>query len=107
MGGVTLKCYDFGGQEVFYPTHEFFLSSRALYLVVVNLAALNVRSLSYWLNKIATYAGRQRPPVLIVGTNLDRVALDQIPSLQVDSMCVCMWCVCECMWCVCVDVCAH
>ena len=23
---VRFLCYDFGGQEIFYPTHEFFLS---------------------------------------------------------------------------------
>ena len=75
-------CYDFGGQEVFYPTHEFFLSSRAVYLLVVNASNLNFKSLSYWLAKVNSYAGKRKPPVIIVGTNTDKMHVGQLASLH-------------------------
>ena len=28
LGGMELTWYDFGGQEVFYPTHSFFLTPQ-------------------------------------------------------------------------------
>jgi len=35
---VEFRVFDFGGQIVGYPTHTFFLSDRALYLIVFNCA---------------------------------------------------------------------
>lgn len=35
---MSFSIWDFAGQEVYYSTHQFFLSSRALYLVVWNVA---------------------------------------------------------------------
>jgi GTPase SAR1 family protein len=26
VDGIKLNCFDFGGQEVYYPTHQFFTS---------------------------------------------------------------------------------
>lgn len=34
---VEFSAWDFGGQEVFYPTHQFFLTGRSVYLVVFSL----------------------------------------------------------------------
>ena len=33
-GDMTIRVWDFGGQEVYRITHQFFFSQRALYLVV-------------------------------------------------------------------------
>ena len=37
LRGMELTWFDFGGQEVYYPTHQFFLTPQCLYLVVFNL----------------------------------------------------------------------
>jgi internalin A len=33
---LTLDCWDFAGQEEYFPTHRFFMCSTALYLLVWN-----------------------------------------------------------------------
>ena len=30
---IKFSTFDFGGQEIFYPTHQFFLTSRCVYIV--------------------------------------------------------------------------
>lgn len=49
---VEFSCWDFGGQQVFYPTHQFFLTGRAIYVIVVNLLAVDLTSVEYWLQQI-------------------------------------------------------
>ena len=69
---VELLTYDFAGQEVYYSTHEFFMSENAVYLVAFNLLddfADSLRFITYWLSAVQTRA--RRAPVLIVGTHLD------------------------------------
>jgi GTPase SAR1 family protein len=33
---VVFDCWDFAGQEVFYSTHQYFISRKAIYLIVFN-----------------------------------------------------------------------
>jgi GTPase SAR1 family protein len=33
-----VKWFDFGGQEVFYPTHQFFLTPQCVYLIVFDVS---------------------------------------------------------------------
>lgn len=76
-GKPTLKCYDFGGQvslnslpqEIFYPTHEFFMSSKAIYVVTVDASRYENRALRFWLKKIRQYASK--PCVFVVATHAD------------------------------------
>eukprot|EP01125_Pyxidicula_operculata_P014786 TRINITY_DN496_c3_g1_i1.p1 TRINITY_DN496_c3_g1~~TRINITY_DN496_c3_g1_i1.p1 ORF type:complete len:2368 (-),score=568.15 TRINITY_DN496_c3_g1_i1:56-7159(-) len=64
--------YDFGGQEVFYPTHQFFLCDRAIYIVVFDISNMDKWRTEYWLRKLKLL-GRNLvpPPVIMVGTHLD------------------------------------
>lgn len=39
---ITFTVWDFGGQEVFYPTHQLFLSSRSIYVVMFRLTKVNL-----------------------------------------------------------------
>ena len=49
----SLQLWDFGGQEVFYPTHQFFLTLRAIYLIVFRLDdAKFISNLDYWVHVI-------------------------------------------------------
>tara|TARA_R110002050_G_scaffold35785_2_gene89737 strand:+ start:959 stop:3367 length:2409 start_codon:yes stop_codon:yes gene_type:complete len=46
---VEFSCWDFAGQTIYYPTHQFFISDRAVYVVVFNMTKVNVESSLFWL----------------------------------------------------------
>lgn len=49
---VKLNIWDFGGQEMQYLTHQFFLSSDALYILLTS-ARKDLDNLDYWFNIIS------------------------------------------------------
>jgi internalin A len=62
---ATLHIWDFGGQEIMHATHQFFLTKRSVYLLV--LAGRQGREDSdaeYWLNLVSSFGGDS--PVIIV-----------------------------------------
>jgi len=68
LGGrenVRLNVWDFGGQEIMHATHQFFLSQRAIYLLVLSgregTADLDAE---YWLKLIESFGGNS--PVIVV-----------------------------------------
>jgi len=69
---LQFSCWDFAGQEVYYATHSFFLSDRAIYLVVLKLGDYQTKILDYWLHSVEAHAGDS--PILIVGTHADEVS---------------------------------
>jgi GTPase SAR1 family protein len=54
MRSVTFYTWDFGGQEEYYVTHQCFLSTRSLYLVVWNVmeGEVGIDQLGPWLHNI-------------------------------------------------------
>lgn len=71
--GVTmqLNTWDFGGQEIYHATHQFFLSNRSLFLLVWNARhGFEQGRLYYWLDTIQAKAPES--PVLIVATHIDQ-----------------------------------
>jgi internalin A len=64
-GDVTTHVWDFGGQEIMHGTHQFFLTERSLYLLV--LAGREDREdedAEYWLKTIRAFGGNS--PVIVV-----------------------------------------
>ena len=62
--------WDFGGQEIYHATHQFFLTKRSLYLFVTEARKdLRYDDFYYWLNIINTLAGNS--PVLLVQNKAD------------------------------------
>ena len=62
---VTLHIWDFGGQEIMHATHQFFLTERSLYLLVLNgRQGQEDAEAEYWLRLIAGFGGGS--PVIIV-----------------------------------------
>ncbi len=67
LGDVELTWFDFGGQEVFYPTHQFFLTPQCVYLVVFRLDDSNLEDrVQHWLRTIAQFALDPKRPTKIV-----------------------------------------
>jgi internalin A len=66
-GSVKAHVWDFGGQHVLHAMHEFFLTARSLYLLVLGERDdMAERDAAYWLQLIRSYAG---PAPVIVALN--------------------------------------
>lgn len=62
---VRLHVWDFGGQEILHATHQFFLTERTLYLLVLSGREGNpTQDAEYWLQLIKSFGGDS--PVIIV-----------------------------------------
>jgi len=72
---VKLNVWDFGGQEIYHATHQFFLTQRSLYLVVCNCRTSEDQNrLEYWLKLIESFGDAS--PVILVGNKCDEQPLD-------------------------------
>ena len=72
--------FDFGGQSLFYMTHQFFLHKEGIYIVAFNLSCIDYKNIFYWINTIVAVCGTEPPiSVILVGTHLD-LFLHSIPS---------------------------
>ncbi len=72
---ITLNIWDFGGQEIMHATHQFFLTKRSLYLLVLDSRLSQEENrVEYWLKIIQSFGGES--PVLIVGNKTDQHPLD-------------------------------
>jgi internalin A len=62
---IVMNVWDFGGQEIMHATHQFFLTDRSLYLVVLDGRADQQEvEADYWLRLISGLAPES--PVLVV-----------------------------------------
>jgi len=62
---IRMHVWDFGGQEIQHATHQFFLTERSLYLVVLNgRAGAEDDDAEYWLKFIKTFGGSS--PTIVV-----------------------------------------
>jgi internalin A len=63
---VRMHVWDFGGQEIMHATHQFFLTSRSLYLLVLNgRQGREDADAEYWLSMIAAF-GSDSPVVVVL-----------------------------------------
>lgn len=62
---VRLNVWDFGGQEIMHATHQFFLTQRSLYLLVLNgREGGEDADADYWLKLIESFGSES--PVIVV-----------------------------------------
>ena len=62
---VRLHVWDFGGQEIMHATHQFFLTERSVYILVLSGRENSAeRDAEYWLKLIESFGGRS--PVIVV-----------------------------------------
>ncbi|HEX8472611.1 MAG TPA: leucine-rich repeat domain-containing protein, partial [Pyrinomonadaceae bacterium] len=80
---VRLNVWDFGGQEIMHATHQFFLTQRSLYLLVLNgRAGGEEADAEYWLKLIESF-GDESPVIVVLNKikehpfDLNRRALRQ------------------------------
>lgn len=67
---ARINCWDFGGQEIYHSTHQFFLTKRSLYLFVWDSRREdNILHFDYWLNVIKLLSDSS--PVLVVQNKAD------------------------------------
>lgn len=63
-----INIWDFGGQEIYHATHQFFLTKRSLYVLVDDTRKddkkVNDASFNYWLETVELFGGNS--PILIV-----------------------------------------
>lgn len=64
---IEAHLWDFGGQEVMHATHQFFLSQRCIYVLVLNSRTDD--KAEYWLKHAASFGGKS--PVLVVLNKID------------------------------------
>jgi small GTP-binding protein len=64
---IKVNIWDFGGQEIMHATHQFFLSKRSLYVLVLD--GRRDERPEYWLRHIQSFGGDS--PILIVLNKYD------------------------------------
>ncbi|XP_041989151.1 leucine-rich repeat serine/threonine-protein kinase 1 isoform X2 [Aricia agestis] len=81
-GPVTFSTWDFGGQQEYYATHQYFLSRRSLYLVVWRVpdGRRGLAQALHWLRSIQARAPGS--PVIMVGTHYDLVNHSTVPESE-------------------------
>jgi small GTP-binding protein len=64
--GITAHVWDFAGQDITHATHQFFLTRRSLYLLVLEgRSDLQDRDAEYWLRLIRAF-GADSPVILVL-----------------------------------------
>lgn len=83
--GKPLPCFqlwDLGGQSVFYPTHQFFMSRCAIYIVVFDVTQPDWDRVTYWVKQIRASTGKEQPPIIFVGTHVDLVLQSDLSEIS-------------------------
>ncbi|HRQ41796.1 MAG TPA: COR domain-containing protein [Chloroflexota bacterium] len=77
--GLRVNVWDFGGQEIYHATHQFFLTHRSLYLLVIESRKDEAANrLDYWLRHVQSFAGEDAPIILVINkSDQGRLALDE------------------------------
>jgi small GTP-binding protein len=65
---ISVHFWDFGGQEIMHATHQFFLSKRSLYILVLDSRKDEKRE-EYWLKHVESFGGDS--PILVVINKID------------------------------------
>jgi small GTP-binding protein len=69
---IRLNVWDFGGQEIYHATHQFFLTKRSVYLLVWNARkSKDYEHIYYWLHTIEAF-GEDSPIILVMTKQNER-----------------------------------
>ena len=80
---ITLRAWDFGGQEVYRVTHQFFFSRRALYVVVWKAReGQEENQVEGWLRRIRLRVGPGARTMIVATHTAERTSELDYPHLQ-------------------------
>ena len=69
-----INIWDFGGQEIYHSTHQFFLSKRSIYLLIwdarIDFMMPNLASFDYWLHIVSLLS--KNSPIIVVQNKIDQ-----------------------------------
>ena len=75
---IKFNIWDFGGQEIYHTTHQYFFGSECLYILVTDYSGRvewRTNRLNYWLKTIQMLAKEEnnnaKPVVIVVGNKAD------------------------------------
>jgi len=72
---INLNIWDFGGQEIMHATHQFFLTERTIYVLVLDSRVNRfTNKVDYWLRLIEGFA--KQSPVIVVCNQCDQQHMD-------------------------------
>lgn len=78
---ITLNIWDFEGQEINHQSHQFFLTEKSLYLLVINgRRKFKMERTEYWLDTIRARAPESR--VILVASECEKTT----PSWPLDKL---------------------
>ncbi|KAK3098103.1 hypothetical protein FSP39_016142 [Pinctada imbricata] len=81
---IMYSVWDFAGQTVYYNTHQFFLSKRAVYLLLWNVRlGFEHAGLHFWLSSISVHA--PKAPIFVIGTHIDQVNKAELPMEELEA----------------------
>lgn len=69
QAGIRVNFWDFGGQDMYYDTHKFFLTTGCVYVVVLNDRQSEEATARKWLDLIRSRGGGS--PVVVVTNKCD------------------------------------
>ncbi|MGB7380927.1 MAG: COR domain-containing protein, partial [Rivularia sp. (in: cyanobacteria)] len=75
-----VNIWDFGGQEIYHQTHQFFLTKRSLYALVADTRQENTDF--YWWMKVAELLSDKSPILIIKNEKQDRQCQVNEPQLR-------------------------
>lgn len=72
--------WDFGGQDIYYPVHRFFLTNDSVYILVASTRS-NMHNFEYWIPTIYQFGGNS--PIIIIQNCFNGVSANWNNTLSV------------------------
>lgn len=72
---INVRIWDFAGHTVTHAVHQFFLSERCLYIIVLNGRTEQTKRVEYWLEQMKVHGGNSKAIILINERDGHRVGI--------------------------------
>ena len=79
--GYFTKIWDFGGQDIYHGTHQFFYSNKSLYVLLSDTREQKT-DFNYWLNTVEQLTGDDSPLIIILNKKQKHIWQIDEPGLK-------------------------